>query len=1558
MAKVPLPDNIQGKLDELAGRVRRLRLIGGASAVLLTFVGVAAFALVADAWLELPTPVRVLLFAAWVVATVAAIWFGLLRPRRAPSDVALAGAVEEQYPRLRERLTSSVELAQNVAPCHGSPRFIHLLIRETDLKTRAMDFLKVAPRHATEWLGAGAIAALLILLAPAVLASDYYLGLGRRFLMPWDGRPAILPYGISVTPGSGFAAKGRPLTFAVEIVPTRPEVTLPSTCTLVLTATGEKPQRLRMATGDQPNTFRFRIDKLDGDLRYHVEAGVNYTDTLLVQAVDPVELADGSPTITSTPPAYARSALERQSSQGLGDVSILQHTTLGVECRFTKPAVAAHLLWKPVDASDRSTPERQPLQLAADGLSARIALPARATGRMRLVLDAEHGITTELPNQELIVTPDRPPIFQRLAGFAAEPRTVQASDAVLLEVTVTDDLGVGGAVLEYRINDGPVQHELIPLAGTGSRTASGQLSLKLAGRVREGDTVHYRLSASDTRSIPELNLTPNVVYFPPNERWCELRVSSQAAPVREQEVEAQRDAFEKRLKELISRLDRDIRSTYSLRQDVQHEKSSWAEQDRKLSELTEEQKTTSKQLADLAAETDMTAGMQPLAERLRSVAQQEMRAADEAMRRATESRDKPRAEALRQADDSQTKAREKLEALIDENRKLAEARRDQAKVQDLADRERELSEHLDKAPTAEERAKLEAEQQALNDELKRLSEQSDVVGDALKAAQAEQAQRLAEKAKELAQAERVLDKAITDAEKARNAERFADLARQQQELADRAKQLAERTHLPAKAAKAEPLRPESAAKAAENLKAGDGDAAKRDQDDSADKLGKLAKDLEKAIELGRDPREAALQLSRLQEANRQRLREQPDDAEALRREQDAIGQAAEKLPLGTQPSSSAKREQKDAVEQAHQASEALKRGNLRSADSRMQQAREALDRLANAQPTLDQRLKQARDEVAKLRKQQDDITVQTEKAAKAPNSTEEQADAAKKQSDLAGRLAKIDAPNQEERKEQARQAAAAAGEDLRNRRTADQSASQQDARRALERLEQALAGQKPADEIVRELAKRERDLAADAAKTENDPDKQFDLQRQQERLTRDVQNLPVTEAPVRQSEAKEAVIQANKVVQEQPSEKAAPQLQSAAEKLEKLADQLAGREMNAERAERLARRQEQAAANAERRPTNPTEERRQTNQTASEANRVRGGDQAQAEKRQATDALAKAQRTQPGTPENRQAQRDAAQAMRRLADKLNEPNARAHEDAAKQAAALQAVQQAAEQQLPAQSAGMPNKEQAEQARDLARQQRDLREQLRKMAGEAKPDPDAQTAQKDLAKQTADLAKTLEQTASQSAGEDARQSSEQAAQAAKQAGEAMDRAQRSQGGAASQARQDAAEALDRSSQQAQQAAQSGQRRASPNGQPTNTPSSDAGQSLQKAQGQMNQAQNQLGQGQSQGAQQSMQQAAQSLQKAAQQMMSQGQSGQQGQKSNQPSPNGAPATGAGIPQGAPHAGMLPKVLQQYAGKPWGELPGELRTKILQDMKSQYGDDYARIIKLYFEQIAERK
>ena len=58
-----------------------------------------------------------------------------------------------------------------------------------------------------------------------------------------------------------------------------------------------------------------------------------------------------------------------------------------------------------------------------------------------------------------------------------------------------------------------------------------------------------------------------------------------------------------------------------------------------------------------------------------------------------------------------------------------------------------------------------------------------------------------------------------------------------------------------------------------------------------------------------------------------------------------------------------------------------------------------------------------------------------------------------------------------------------------------------------------------------------------------------------------------------------------------------------------------------------------------------------------------------------------------------------------------------------------------------------------------------------------------------------------------------------------------------------------------------------------------------------------------------------------------------------------------TPGGLPDLSPYGVEKGK----FVGKTWGELPGELRTRIVQDMKAKYGDDYARMIKLYFEQIA---
>jgi hypothetical protein len=94
---------------------------------------------------------------------------------------------------------------------------------------------------------------------------------------------------------------------------------------------------------------------------------------------------------------------------------------------------------------------------------------------------------------------------------------------------------------------------------------------------------------------------------------------------------------------------------------------------------------------------------------------------------------------------------------------------------------------------------------------------------------------------------------------------------------------------------------------------------------------------------------------------------------------------------------------------------------------------------------------------------------------------------------------------------------------------------------------------------------------------------------------------------------------------------------------------------------------------------------------------------------------------------------------------------------------------------------------------------------------------------------------------------------------------------------------------------------------------------------------------------------MRQAAGGLDRTAQQLQQQlGQS--------LPRRAGRPATGA---MGKAGPLRLPaefaKKLEPFQGNSWGELPGELKTQLLQDARARFGEDYAPIIQRYFEQIA---
>jgi hypothetical protein len=126
----------------------------------------------------------------------------------------------------------------------------------------------------------------------------------------------------------------------------------------------------------------------------------------------------------------------------------------------------------------------------------------------------------------------------------------------------------------------------------------------------------------------------------------------------------------------------------------------------------------------------------------------------------------------------------------------------------------------------------------------------------------------------------------------------------------------------------------------------------------------------------------------------------------------------------------------------------------------------------------------------------------------------------------------------------------------------------------------------------------------------------------------------------------------------------------------------------------------------------------------------------------------------------------------------------------------------------------------------------------------------------------------------------------------------------------------------------------------------------GEALAEGQKQVKMAQQKL-QAQPGQAAKAMQQAAKALDKTARQM------GQQMAQSV-PKVAGRPSIGAagGAPGGLPLSAAMAKKLEPFQGRSWGELPGELKTQLLQDARTYFGDDYAPIIQQYFEQITERR
>src|SRR5262249_6700512 len=183
-----------------------------------------------------------------------------------------------------------------------------------------------------------ALAVFVLVLTPGVVWPGEYARLSERFFCAWRVPKTIAPYYLEVKTGDVLAARGRPALFNVRLVPHHDGAKLPPRCTLVLRDGEGRESRLPMVAAPQPSepaaqaaagsgADAFSLShKVTGDGSYRVEAGDAVSDTFRIRTVVPVELAEDSPSITITPPPYARDTVFEQNLKGVADLAALKHS--------------------------------------------------------------------------------------------------------------------------------------------------------------------------------------------------------------------------------------------------------------------------------------------------------------------------------------------------------------------------------------------------------------------------------------------------------------------------------------------------------------------------------------------------------------------------------------------------------------------------------------------------------------------------------------------------------------------------------------------------------------------------------------------------------------------------------------------------------------------------------------------------------------------------------------------------------------------------------------------------------------------------------------------------------------------------------------------------------------------------------------------------------------------------------------------------------------------------------------------------------------------------------
>ncbi|MFI5259254.1 MAG: hypothetical protein ACHQ01_06570, partial [Candidatus Limnocylindrales bacterium] len=1235
-ASISLPRPIGRALGRLDRRLRASSFLRGLGTTALVVASGAALGMAADFTWVLPQAARWAIWGAWLAAGSFVIIVSVLRPivrRFVAFD--LAALAEQSHPELGEQLTGAVALSGGDVHAHGSPALIAALAERAAAQSSTVE-----PARASSWRPAAlrlawGLLALGLLAAPLRIWPTTYGTLGRRFLMPWAGLDRVGRLVLSVAPGDRVMAIGAELTVTASVRARLGSDTVPDGAWLEWSADGEPAghrvampaapdpeSRTKLASASSARGFAVTLPGLARSISYRVESGSARSRWYRINAVEPPAVA--SIVARVEPPAYTK--LPVTLARDPGRIVAFEGSRVTLELVPSRPVRSIELDW-PAEHGKTAGTRKVAASVASDGKSGSVTVVAEASGPYSVALRDENEIDSRPQNPgRVVVRPDAAPVLavRGMDGL----KEASPDDLLVAGIAARDDIAVASVELHYAIErrgsspdaPEPAGHVAVSLPGLGSRSARGEASLALEPlALKAGDQLSYRVRVADNRPAPR---GPNVVWSPVGS----LSIVDTALPIRARRSLARRSAARARLDAVKKAVAADRRETEQLRQaadSVRRGSGVWDEaRQRALEEREAAAREEGDRLELLARDLAEDPRLRPLARSARQIAEVEAEAVRAMFEKARREDDPAR----RLADFEQAAGRLGAvnERLDDLERKLVELGQSETGhrgLRELAERQKRIAAGAEATGDRALLDRLQARQNAVRNDLDALLKTAPELRSSVLDAQTRAAERLAGEARALAQRQREESRGATDLSKHGRA--LKDLADAQRALEDDARRLALEVDQPLAENGRGRLNADGIRQAAEPIERGDLEQARERLEGAENELRRLARDLE---DVPTDPKALAGRLARRQDAlNR-------DIDEALGSIRDKKLNAEEKAAFAARMKALTQREQAiasltktiqppagkegrnrfphaaalDAVQKTARTAQVLPSQNAQEVNGRKQEARQALDRLANELHDATRRQEPARQKFDEARRISNEVANEiaqhlreTDPRPDRPSTTAIAAlelasrlhGTADKQGRAVTALEEMEAELRVEpqRARAARRARALAGvlRDLRDPAKREWArtvlpGAEAEAHAAMDRLEQKQNGRVPADDLAAELADDARQIEREAVAAKPDELARDRAERAAGglRLAGALRNLNAPDALLAQAEAVRQVERAARALAGpranadarallQADTRAA--LHGAVEAAQALADQLADRQSPRDRAAALAR---------------------------------------------------------------------------------------------------------------------------------------------------------------------------------------------------------------------------------------------------------------------------------------------------------------------------------------------------------------------------------------------------